>query len=184
MSVSKRKGFTLIELMIVIVVIGVLAAMMMFSATEATTSAKATNIINNLQALKRAALAYYADNMDTINRNFGQYKPKLDNPNGKLVLKYLERTNDVDAKAQELKNEGYQFAWGFNSSTHQTRWYATYTIKDSRIKAKLAGRAKSLGLLGYVDTGTNAPADLPDNEEPASSQVYDGKQDVVYLRIR
>ena len=35
----KRKGFTLLELLIVIVVIGILAVMMLFSSTEAVTTA-------------------------------------------------------------------------------------------------------------------------------------------------
>ena len=178
MSVSKRKGFTLIELMIVIVVIGVLAAMMMFSATEATTSAKATNIINNLQALKRAALAYYADNMDTVNKDPSGYAPNLSR-----VASYLDKPSNEDTRAKELEKEGYKFEYGANSSGRMTRWYAQYTITDSRIKAKLAGRAKSLGLLGDVDKG-KVPADLPDNEEPEGSKSYDGTQDVVYLRIR
>ena len=41
----KRSGFTLVELLIVIVVIGVLSTMMMLSSTEAVSSAKANNIL-------------------------------------------------------------------------------------------------------------------------------------------
>ena len=60
----KRKGFTLVELLIVIVVIGILSAMMMLSSTEAVTSAKASNIVSNLRNMKTAVLAYVADHVD------------------------------------------------------------------------------------------------------------------------
>ena len=66
MKKSMRKGFTLVELLIVIVVIGILSAMMMLSSTEAVSSARAADIISDLRNLKTAALAMYADNIDAI----------------------------------------------------------------------------------------------------------------------
>lgn len=61
-----RKAFTLVELLIVIVVIGVLAAMMMLSSTEAVTTAKASNIVANLNHLRKAVIAWYCDNAERI----------------------------------------------------------------------------------------------------------------------
>ncbi|MBQ9903209.1 MAG: type II secretion system protein [Synergistaceae bacterium] len=63
-----RKGFTLIELLIVIVVIGILSAMMMFSSTEAVSSAKASNVISNLRNLRTAITAWYLENTDKIEK--------------------------------------------------------------------------------------------------------------------
>lgn len=72
---TKHGGFTLLELLIVMVVIGVLSAMIMIAADEAITSAKASNIIANLRNLKTAVLAWHADSFDQIpNINVGAIK--------------------------------------------------------------------------------------------------------------
>ena len=62
----KRKAFTLIELLIAIVVIGVLAAMMILSSTEAVTTAQASNIVANLTHIRKAVIAWYGDNIKRI----------------------------------------------------------------------------------------------------------------------
>ncbi|MBR2209235.1 MAG: type II secretion system protein [Synergistaceae bacterium] len=69
MRVTKRRGFTLVELLIVIVVIGILSAMMMLSSTEAVSSAKVAKILNNLRNWKTAMLEWYADNIDRVDAN-------------------------------------------------------------------------------------------------------------------
>ncbi len=62
----RRKGLTLISLLIVILVIGILATMMILSSTESVNTAKAARIIANLQTMKRAVVAWYADNRDKV----------------------------------------------------------------------------------------------------------------------
>ena len=66
-NISPHKGFTLVELLIVIVVIGILAAMMILSSSEAMTSARANNIIVGLHQWQKAALEWYADHIDLVN---------------------------------------------------------------------------------------------------------------------
>ena len=59
---KRRGGFTLVELLIVIMIIAILAGMMLLATGSATDSAEATKVINDLRAVKSATLLYMADN--------------------------------------------------------------------------------------------------------------------------
>ena len=162
----KRKGFTLVELLIVIVVIGILSAMMMISSTEAVTSAKASNIVSNLRNLKTAALALYTDSMD----NFAQSGSPI--PASKDVFKYLTSGQEipdgknydiVDASGSNREGNGKGRIWFLKCTVTGT------TDEINRIKNKLKGRAQSVGLL---------------NTCAANSAAYDGSEVAVYMRVR
>lgn len=58
----RTSGFTLVELLIVIMIIAILAGMMLLATGAALDNAKATRVINDMRDLKSAALLYYADN--------------------------------------------------------------------------------------------------------------------------
>ena len=140
----KRRGFTLVELLIVIVVIGVLSAMMMLSSTEAVSSARASNIVSNLRNLKTAALAFYIDHVDSYDLSTIDDAAKLDADGIKeKILKYMGNdSNNI--------TEDYTFV-GKDPET----WFILYNVKnDENVKSKLAGRAASVGLIGASDNNT------------------------------
>ena len=65
-SCFKRRGFTLISMLIVIAITGILAAMMFMSSSEAIATARATAIIANLNTLKKAVTQWYIDNREKV----------------------------------------------------------------------------------------------------------------------
>ena len=161
----KRKGFTLVELLIVIVVIGILSAMMMLSSTEAVSSARASNIVSNLRNLKTAALSYYVDNVDTYDVSTVENANKLEQEDVRTkILKYMSTA------AEQVGAE-----YGFVGDDPAT-WYVYYNVtNDQNVKDKLTGRANSTGLRGADNINGFTSGDAPG--------VYKG-QDYVGMFIR
>ena len=59
----KRRGFTLVELLIVIAILGILSSIMMLNVTGSTGKAKAMTIANNVNACRNAASLYYGQEL-------------------------------------------------------------------------------------------------------------------------
>ena len=61
-----RKGFTLLELLVVIGVMGILSSVAMIAGQQATDAARATTIAEGLEKAAAAMMMYYADNAEII----------------------------------------------------------------------------------------------------------------------
>ena len=92
---SSKKGFTLVEILIVVIILGILAAIVVPQFTEASSDAKLSNLTTNLQAI-RAQLELYrlhhngaypadvsvgltskTDSDGTVNASSGAYGPYM-----------------------------------------------------------------------------------------------------------
>jgi general secretion pathway protein G len=56
-----KRGFTLVEILIVLLLIGILAGALMLVSFSVTAKAEATRIIEDMRSMKSAATLYYAD---------------------------------------------------------------------------------------------------------------------------
>ena len=60
----KKRAFTLVEILMVVLISGILVGMMLLSATSAADSAKAARIISDIKTMRSVAVLYKSDNGD------------------------------------------------------------------------------------------------------------------------
>jgi general secretion pathway protein G len=126
-----RKGFTLVELLIVIVIIGILVGAMLMSSGSATDSAQAASILAELRGLKGAVAMYYADHEA--------------NP---TTITHL--TSYMDNKAK-LTTTDYVLATGMDATIGQVMvGYQNATKMSAGVQTKLADKASQSGI--YAST--------------------------------
>ena len=131
---SARPGFTLVELLIVIAVIGILMSGMLLSGSSATSSARALSIVNDLRVMKQAVFLMYLDSMDQFDKaesplNFKDLKPD------QVLARYVDNPG---------KYEGGRYGFAEPNG----KWYVFYNVgNDAAVKTSLSGRAKTDGLL-------------------------------------
>ena len=138
-----RKGFTLLELLVVIGVMGIMSSMAMIAGQQTTDAARANAIADSLEKAASAMMMYYADNADDI---------ALNGTTAENVVKgakaYLKSTVDLFDEDNEGTADGAYSITIVNENTPGATWWIAYTFSaaDTGIKNIMANKAKRMGL--------------------------------------
>ncbi len=140
---GKSKGFTLIEMLIVVTLIGILSGGLMLTMSAGTDKAEASRIVSDLNSMKLAAGLYYADHVGSaMTPSVDELKPYMTAPDA-------------------LSGDRYQFLRDEDSG----RWFVGCAVSDvstgvrDRLKAMAAANGLRCGAtsddLDVYDGGEN-----------------------------
>ena len=100
MNVRKRKnGFTLVEILIVVIILGILAAIVIPQFTDASTDAKNSSLESNLQALRSQLELYKVQHNDAYPWDADGDPDTLDLADSATIITRLTTKTDADGAA-------------------------------------------------------------------------------------
>jgi len=132
--VKAKSGFTLVEILVVVVILGILAAIVIPQFTPAATEAKTSRICSDLQVMRLAIELYEVQHNDdlpgsTAGVSFQQAMTQKTNTDGTLnpagrYGPYLQKAptnpfNELDTIEIDGVIGGGTHGWHFNSTTGQ-----------------------------------------------------------------
>ena len=166
-----RKGFTLLELLVVIGVMGILSSTAMIAGQQATDGARATTIAEGLEKAASAMMMFYADNAENIAVN-GIVASATDGKISKADL--LDGANAylkaADALVSETATAG-KYAIQVVGTAPAQEWWVVYKLPDTDIAGVgpiLKNKANRMGLM----------------TDSSSGEAYDGESDTVAMKVR
>ena len=156
-----RKGFTLVELLIVIALIGTLSAMMMVSSSEAQNSARVAKIVEGFRSLSAAMMMYYNENTT--------FADDEDTDEDVIIAgaKRYIKNNAVFGSDAETQGTYYVAKVG-------DTWWLSYQLSgtDGAINELLAKKAAELGLKKEATA------------KPKTAGAYEATGQTVYMNVR
>jgi len=105
-----KSGFTLVEILIVVVILGILAAVVIPQFTDASTDAKLSSLKSNLQTIRSQLQLYKINNNDTW--------PTVAGFTAAMVPTYLQKIpNNPFSGGNTVDADGTAGDWMFNATT-------------------------------------------------------------------
>ena len=163
-----RKGFTLVELLIVLAVLGALSAMMTGASSDAIDTSTASAILGNLRTLKAAAFEMYME------------KPEVASTatiaDSTTITALNKTVNEILGEYVGKKTIGTKYHIIGSSSA----WYVYYKLgadENTNVRAKLKAKAEDAGLWGStsepaVTTGAGTDDDPTETHDDCGFENY------------
>ena len=107
-AAKNSTGFTLVEILITVIIIGILAGVLVISASNAIYKADATKIATNMVTLKSACFSYYNDNNNKWPSGLGNGSGKTganDTKANAYLSQYVDSTIDDNYKIISQDNK-------------------------------------------------------------------------------
>lgn len=144
-----RRAFTLVELLIVIIIIGILSGMMLLTMSEVRAKAEATRIVGELRTIKNAAILSFSDHGQSWGSNSQDI---IDHINDYLDQDLVGTSGHTIPPRRYLINIGNtkHYYNSDNSFSVKKSWCVSirFEVETSEIKLrdKLAGMAEEAGI--------------------------------------
>ena len=136
----KKRAFTLVEILIVVLIAGVLVGMMLLSATNASDSAMAARVIADIKTMRSVAFLYKADHGDW---------PKWIYVKATGSYSALPPTSSLPSKYSDLTTQGDGYWIGAMKGTDGAAYsIADVTDLDPGVRKMLEKKSSEVSLFG------------------------------------